>query len=190
MVRAFIALELSPALQEKLGAVSQNLASAGADVRWVEPGKIHLTLKFLGEVSEEQIPKIKAALDPVAARFQPFQFHAAGVGVFPHASAPRVLWVGIEEAQKAKGILQNLAKEVEKAMEILGFHKEERPFSPHLTIGRVRTSRNLSSLAAALQKSSFQSAEEERADRIILFQSTLTPTGPVYQKLHETPFPR
>lgn len=186
-IRAFIAIELSEELQRELNRLIKELADAGADVKWVDAGKIHLTLKFLGSVETAQISKIGSLLDEVAARFHPFSVEAREVGAFPRVSSPRVVWVGVREQGEE---LQKLAKAVEETMEGLGFPKEDRPYSPHLTIGRVRTSRKLSGLAERLQGASFAGTSLETAAGIILFKSTLTPHGPLYEKLHESPFSR
>lgn len=184
-MRAFIAIPLTEQVHQELAHLQDKLRKSNADVKWVEPSNIHLTLKFIGEIDEEQVEKIKASLDEIAKNRHCFDIHLAKVGAFPKISYPRVVWAGIDEGYEE---CKTLAKSVEDTMERLGFKKEERDFSPHLTLGRVRSSKNKAQLMACLEKEKdFVSPGKVSVSKIILFQSTLTPKGPVYAPLKKFP---
>lgn len=184
-MRTFIAIELSEPIRDALGQVQAHLKYTGSDVKWVGKNNIHLTLKFLGEVDEDRCEKVKAALDEIAKEFKAFEIDLNGLGVFPSLNAPRVIWVGLDKGAKES---TDLAKRIDEAMSKLGFKEETRPFAAHLTIGRIRSSKNRSALCEKIEKLNFDSATagSQQVDSIILFQSTLTPTGPIYTKLHES----
>ena len=180
-VRSFIALRLSPEIQQELGRVQADLKKAEADVKWVKPEGIHLTLKFLGSVSLELIEEIKKALDALVKNHRPFTLKISGLGAFPKIEHPRVIWVGIEQGKEqsiklAKGLEQGLIKH--------GFLPEKRSFKPHLTLGRVRSPHNRDQLKKLLQSVSV-TAKTMPAEKLILFKSTLTPQGAIYAPLHE-----
>ncbi|MBI3615216.1 MAG: RNA 2',3'-cyclic phosphodiesterase [Candidatus Omnitrophica bacterium] len=196
MIRAFIAVELPEALRQEVAAFQSELKSSGADVKWVELENLHLTLKFLGNIEEAQVPVLKEALAAPARGFPSFTFHLEGIGAFPRTTSPRVVWVGVSEGKEK---LVELAKTVERTCSGLGFPAEERPFSAHLTIGRVRSqerlaaaggsrTRRFSALASLIKR--LQVAESlgktpASGEKIVLFQSVLSPKGPLYTPLAE-----
>lgn len=184
-MRTFIAIPFIEQAYQELAQLQDKLCKSNADVKWVEPANIHLTLKFLGEIDDEQVVKIKTSLDEIVKNHRPFNIHLAKIGAFPKLSYPRVVWVAIDEGcQECK----TLAKSIEEAMEKLGFKKEERPFSPHLTLGRVRSAKNKPQLIAAIEKEKdFAAQNKVSVGKIILFQSTLTPKGSIYTPLKEFP---
>lgn len=167
-MRAFIAVEISEGARTEVARLQETLITAGADVKWVEPRNLHLTLKFLGEVPEEKIPALTESLGRTAAETPPFSFSLQGVGAFPRMEHPRVIWVGVQEGKEQ---LVQLAEKV----------GGERPFSPHLTIGRVRSGARLAPLP-------FKAGEPILADRLVLFQSVLSPDGSIYTPLAILPF--
>lgn len=181
-MRAFIAVEISEEVRTEVARLQEKLQTAGADVKWVEPENLHLTLKFLGEIEEGRVPALTEALN-FSLRLPPFTFSLEGVGAFPKMEHPKVLWAGIHEG---KDPLIGLARVVETACSGCGFPPEERPFSPHLTIGRVRSPQGLNRLIQKLQSAEFQGGKTQ-AGGITLFQSTLGPGGPIYQPLSEIP---
>jgi 2'-5' RNA ligase len=180
-VRSFIALELSDETKKELSALIQQLKTAGADVKWSNPNNIHLTLKFLGHITHDRIDVVKKAIDTVAHATAVFQFTLAGTGAFPKPSYPRVIWVGIREGKQT---ICNLAEAIETYLEKNGFTREDRPFSPHLTVGRVKSSKNRQNLVAQLEGNAFASKHAVEVNHITLFQSTLRPQGPIYTPLH------
>ena len=137
-LRTFIAVELPSSLQSKLGQLQENLRKSNADVSWVKTENIHITLKFLGNVTTEKIEEIKKALGKIASSVSSFSLKSKDIGVFPKPSFPRVVWVGIENQER----LKELALMVEDELSKIGFPKEQREFTAHLTIGRVRSPKN------------------------------------------------
>jgi len=182
-MRSFIALEINEAIRSKLGHLQARLKTAGADVTWVAPHAIHLTLKFLGDIPGDTIEKIRTILDDIARTVHPFEIDIGSLGVFPKPDFPRVVWVGLEKGAQES---TDLAENIEERLESIGFPKEERSFKPHLTIGRVRTPRNKDALKAKILSTSIDERPSHLVSSIVLFQSDLTPQGPIYTKLHES----
>lgn len=182
-LRAFIAVELGEALRRALGEVQAHVrAAVDLPVRWVEPEKAHLTLKFLGDIDEGQVEAIVSAMADIASQAQPMTVALGDVGGFPTLARPRVLWVGL---RGDVGPLTDLQQALERRMESLGFAAEGRPFAPHLTLGRVRggdRSRHLEE-AAGLAADAPTAEAVQRVDRISLMQSTLRAQGPEYRSL-------
>ena len=135
-MRTFIAIELSSEIKESLAQAQSHLKYAGADVKWVTPENIHLTLKFLGEIPEEKCENVKAALDEIAKTTASFELSIKDIGAFPNIEFPRVIWIGLDKGAKES---TELAAKVDEALSKLGFAKETRPFAAHLTIGRIRS---------------------------------------------------
>ncbi|MFH1245638.1 MAG: RNA 2',3'-cyclic phosphodiesterase [Candidatus Omnitrophota bacterium] len=183
-IRSFIALELTPEIQEELARVQTRLKTTGADVKWVNPEGIHLTLKFLGEISPALLEEVKQILNALAPRHQCFELKITRLGAFPNEEHPRVIWVGTEPE---KNRLTQIVQELAEGLINLGFFKEKRPFAPHLTLGRVRSPHNREQLKQALQTTSVEQ-KVMRVTAITLFKSTLTPQGAIYQSLHKAPF--
>ncbi|MBI4352857.1 MAG: RNA 2',3'-cyclic phosphodiesterase [Candidatus Omnitrophica bacterium] len=181
LVRSFIAVEVGKAERRELLGLISTLKEAGADVKWVRPENLHLTLKFLGDVEEERLGEVKGFLDRAAYGTKAFGIHLAGVGAFPGIHRPTVIWAGVDKGEE---LLAGLAGKVEEGAAGIGFQKEERPFAGHLTLGRVRTRKNLSRLVSALERASFSSAVETKVDGVSLYKSTLTPEGSVYELIH------
>jgi len=184
-MRLFVALELSDAVRDAIRDLNGRLQRARADVRWVRPEGMHLTLKFIGEVSEEKLAPIKQALSaPRSAK--PVEMNFRGLGYFPNERRPRVLWAGIEASEN----LAEMAAQVEAALEPLGVERENRPFVPHLTLGRFKGSKRLDLLQkeiAALPSTEFGRIV---TSEFFLFQSKLSPKGAEYTKLERFAFVR
>ena len=138
-------------------------------------------LKFLGNLSLKLLEEIKKAIEELSRQHRCFELRVSGLGAFPKIEHPRVIWVGIEQGFDES---VKLAQELEKCLSKLGFLPERRPFKPHLTLGRVRSARNRNQLKKLLQSVSI-STKTMRAEKLVLFKSTLTPGGAIYQPLHE-----
>jgi len=180
MIRSFIAIELDEKTHEYLTQVQEELKKQGGDIKWVTSSNIHLTLKFLGNVTPEKIDKIKVVLDEIAKTHAPFEMSLSEVGGFPNLKRPRVIWTGIDKgAQQATA----LAGDLEEKLEELGFLKESRPFKCHLTLGRVRKNKDPGGPIKRPPGSSFSPVFP--VTHLTLFQSTLTPKGAVYTPLHK-----
>lgn len=179
-MRAFIAIELPEEIRSALAALQEKLKASGADVKWVEPQNIHLTLKFLGDIDDELREKIGAALCEVAASNQPFQAAVGLCGAFPNMDYPRVIWVGISEGDTQT---KKIARELEDKLSKLGIAKEERAFACHITIGRVRSPSGKKNLTRALADQAQNLAKLKplfNISKLTLFKSTLSSKGPVY----------
>ena len=181
MLRLFIALSLPHEVEVELDRLLGLLRPQGPDVKWVAANNIHLTVKFLGDTDEKLVPRIKTAMDETVAGFQPFESVMDRVGGFPNLNKPRVIWVGGSQPIEAAA---RMAAEIDRRMHELHFEKETRPFKAHLTLGRVREGRSVATLAAYLE--SFKLTPIPlRLDRLVLFKSTLTPKGSIYEREHE-----
>ena len=183
-IRSFIAIEVPRELKSKLEELQRELRRTEADVRWVRPEAIHLTLKFLGSLRQEDVEKISRAMAPVVTLWKPFEVCIQGTGCFPNPRNPRVIWVGIE---RGKETLSSLQQRVEKELAELSFPPEDRPFSPHLTLGRVRSPRAKTGLCRAVEKYRGVEIGTFQAREVILFRSELRPSGAVYTRLNEFP---
>ena len=188
--RLFAALELPPAAHEQLAALQNELKAAAPprSVRWARPEGIHLTLNYYGDLAAERLPALQAGLARAAAQAEPMALTAAGVGVFPNAARPSVIWAGV---MGTLAPLERLAAAVEEEALRLGFKPEGRPYKPHLTLGRVAegldtaaTRRLMDSLALARgrQCGSFT------PDHLSLMNSELAAGGSVYRQLSTAPF--
>ena len=182
-MRLFVAVNLPSEIRDRLAAVQNRLRMAQADVSWVRAENIHVTVKFLGETEEKRLGRIRLALAEVARTAAPFCIQVAGLGSFG-GRVPRVVWVGVAEGADP---LVRLAGEIEAALARVGFPKERRAFTPHLTLGRVRSPRNAESLLAALQHVQGEDFGTAPTTRFELMQSELQPTGSVYTVLERFP---
>ena len=195
-IRAFIAIELSSELRRQLDEVihkiQERCLSAGGEsarkaVRWVPADNIHLTLKFLGEVSVANLQQLARMLKTETSHYTPFDIAIQGVGAFPNARRPRVIWVG-SDAPPALGTLQHA---IETGTHALGYPTEEREFSPHLTLGRVSQNADPMEIAAisqALTGIQIGPLNPVHVDQVHLFRSDLHPTGAIYTSLYHFPF--
>jgi 2'-5' RNA ligase len=183
-IRSFIAIEIPQILKSKIEELQRDLRRTGADVKWVQPQGIHLTLKFLGNIRPEDVERVSQALEPIISAWEPFEARIHGMGGFPSSRNPRVVWVGLD---RGKGEVRALQQAIEREMAGLSFPPEGRPFSPHLTLGRVRSSRGKAALAQALDRQKDAEIGTFRAGEVFLFRSELKPTGAVYTKLGDFP---
>jgi 2'-5' RNA ligase len=170
-------------VRERLAAVQERLRRVQADVSWVRAENIHVTLKFLGETEPKRLERIRPALAEVARAGVPFSMEVAGVGSFG-GRIPRVVWVGVGEGAEP---LTQLAGQVESALARVGFPKEKREFTAHLSLGRVRSPRNAEALLSALQEARGEAFGTMAAAHFELMQSELHPTGSVYTVLDRFP---
>lgn len=183
-MRAFIGLPLPEDVRGALARLQRELADSGADVKWVVPDSLHITLKFLDEISGAQRQAIEELLTRIVRGEPPWMVRLDRVGAFPSMQAPRVIWVGLVEGQET---LRRLAETIERDGAAIPLRKEARPFSAHLTLGRVRSSRRLQALAQRLRETPWQGPPPWRVTSIVLYQSVLTPAGPTYSVLAEIP---
>ncbi len=190
-IRAFIAIELPEELRRQLSAVGKQIQEQAGEtarraVRWVPAANMHLTLKFLGEVSRANLTVLAGMLAAEAARHATFKFAVGGLGAFPNTRRPRVVWVGSE----APPDMAQLQHAIDLETQRLGYPGEDRPYSPHLTLGRVNQNAQpeaVAQLARVLNEVKVGQLGEVTVDAVHLFQSDLRPTGSVYTSLYRFP---
>ena len=182
MIRSFLAIELPEAIRNKIDEIQGDLKSSHADVRWVSPEKIHLTLKFFGNIEEARVESIIKAIENPVRNTPAFTVKVRRIGTFPHWKDPRVIWMGLIDE---KGILSPFQKELETELEGIGFEPEARAFRPHLTLGRVNSSRGKEGLIRKMERYQEEDFGDFSVERIVLFKSDLRPAGPIYTLLRE-----
>ena len=149
-------------------------------MKWVEEANLHITIRFLGEISDARRQRIEQLVRSVAARRQPIPLALAGIGAFPSIRSPRVIWAGAKEGNPQ---LAKLVEELEAGLATLEFQSEERPFAAHVTLGRVRSPKRRAELANALEQAAWQADGPVELTHVTLMQSTLTPSGSIYAPL-------
>jgi 2'-5' RNA ligase len=181
-MRAFIAIDLPDTVRAALADAQQQFRGACPEARWTRPEGIHLTLKFLGEISDAQAKQIVEALDLVGA-FESIPVEVKGFGFFPQPKRPRVFWAGVT----APPALGELAARVETHLEKVGFAREDRVFSPHLTLARFQVPRPQPALEAAVAAKAGASLGKFEVSGFYLFESKLSPQGAQYRKVMRFP---
>lgn len=176
-MRLFVAVAVPDAERERILAATRALRTRGLAVRWVEPEAFHLTLKFLGEVPENAVGRVRTAVGDVAARHAPVPLRLRGAGAFPSPRRPSVWWIGVEHSDD----LQRLRDDVEAAIAPLGYPTEARPFSPHLTIGRTQRDAPVRDAEALLPDVRYESTFT--ITTLDLMRSHLSPRGARYERL-------
>jgi len=184
-VRAFIAIDLPEYLRRGLSVQIDRLRDAltGIPIRWVRPEAIHLSLRFLGDTDLAQVPELKQGLEGLVGANPVFSISVGGLGCFPNPQRPRVVWMGIQEAS---GTLVHLQQEVEAMCAQLGFPREKRGYSPHLTLGRIRPggeSKAAGELGRVMTTDRVEHLGVALVDEVVLFKSELKPDGAVYSRL-------
>jgi 2'-5' RNA ligase len=181
-VRLFVALEIPSAVRENLAALLESLRAVSPRTRWVRPENLHVTLKFIGEVPETKLAATRSALAGVRSD-QPVTVDFRGLGFFPSEKRPRVFWAGIE----ASSNLKTLAADIERVVEKLG-PREQRPFSPHLTLARFELPGLPDKLHFAIQENRAREFGSLRTNQYHLIESKLKPSGAEYTTLESFPF--
>jgi 2'-5' RNA ligase len=182
MIRAFLAIRPTQEVIQSLLSAQAELDGAGADVRWVSADAVHLTIQFLGNVRETEVPQIESGLGEQLGALPPFEIECRGLGMFPNQKRPRVVWVGL----RGDGI-DRVAEAAETVLSPLGFPPEERDLTPHITIGRVRSGRGAEGLVRALKENADRSFGRCRIEEVILYRSQLRSDGAVYTPLVAIP---
>lgn len=188
VIRAFIAIEMSPEIRRRLDQVSDELKQRLKDipVRWVPVENIHLTLKFLGDVSVANLEVLKKILQSEIAGHHPFEMSVGELGAFPSNRRPRVIWVKVEAPAELEAVQRGIETESTR----LGYAREERAFSPHLTLGRVSrnaSSRDIRKISEVLDSYKVGFLGAARVQAVHLFRSDLKPGGAVYTCLFTVP---
>jgi len=183
-IRCFLAVEIAQAVQRSLEEIIRRLDLAHFHVRWVAPKNMHLTLRFFGELPEQVVPAVSRAAREAASETRPFSVRFRGLGTFPASGTPRVVWLGMENDQA----VLRLERQLTRALEIAGMPPQDRPFRPHLTLGRVKSSRGAQELRRHLERNRSLEAGTMTADQLCLIRSQLRPSGPLYTSLDRYPF--
>ncbi|MBP7933750.1 MAG: RNA 2',3'-cyclic phosphodiesterase [Phycisphaerae bacterium] len=184
-MRCFLAIELPEAVHERLRSLQDRLRAAAPGVRWTRPDQIHLTVKFLGEVPDDQLPNVCRAAELVAAACLPFGIRIGGTGCFPPHGPVRIVWAGLVDPPAG---LLDCQQACESAFASLGYPPEDRRFHPHLTLGRVKASAVADDLRAAVAGESRFSGGSFAATELVVFQSILSASGPAYAVMSRVAF--
>ena len=179
-----MAVLLPDEVRTRLGGTVESLRATAGGIAWVAPSNFHLTVKFLGGVEESRVEAVRAALADAAAAHAPFDLALQGLGAFPTPTRPRVVWAGLATGAAP---LAALAGDVDRALAAIGFPPEDRPFSAHVTLGRVREVRRDPALATAIARAGSHPFGALRVDRLSLMRSQLSPTGARYTELAAFP---
>lgn len=180
-MRLFIAIPLPHDVETALGALISEFRKYDGGVKWVQASNIHLTLRFLGETDQSKVSAIESAVDAVASKHDAITMNIDTIGSFPNLKRPRAIWCGMhDEIERLSAIAGNIEAEMVR----IGFPSEGKPFKAHLTLGRVRDGADVRRLAEFLSSYRLRPIPL-RLDSIVLFKSTLTPTGPIYERLYQ-----
>lgn len=182
-IRAFIAIKIPEEIRKKFSGIQDKLKQSGAHVSWVNSENIHLTLKFLGNIEEQQRPDIIESMKASVKTISPFQLQVGYAGAFPNIRFPRVVWIGVTDDEA--GSLKTLQTDLGSRLVKLGFKKENGRFQPHLTLGRVRSQKNRSNLLRAIESMVNIWVGEISVTAIYLIQSELKSTGAEYTDIAE-----
>ncbi len=180
--RLFLALPLPATTQAELRSLVHALSRSASGVKWVRPEHLHVTLRFLGDVEDAECDELMTEMNRVT-EVAPFTFNLTGLGAFPNRKEPRVIWTGVGEGREP---LAALAARVENLVTASGLPPGDRPFSPHLTVGRVKEPQDFTALWRAADQMNFTAQPVHAAD-VRLVWSTLTPEGPVYRDVESFP---
>ena len=183
-VRSFIAVNLNPEIKEYLTYLQASLSVPETKIKWVKKDNLHLTMKFLGDISSEQTEKLKIILKEITSRYSPFIIKlSSNIGIFPTYRMPRIIWIGIKEGANQ---LQELYNYIETMLYKEGFPGENKEFSSHITIGRVKFIKNKDNFIQILKRIEISNLSQE-VKSIELMGSKLTPNGPIYNITAEFP---
>ncbi|KXB01250.1 hypothetical protein AKJ44_02760 [candidate division MSBL1 archaeon SCGC-AAA261F17] len=182
MPRAFVSIEITDDIRNQLVQVQEKLGETGADLKLVEPQNIHLTLRFLGDVPEKRLSKIKNAIRDAKDIADPFNLHVSGLGVFPNPNYMRVVWAGVSDGSNPTTALR---QKLDKNLAKINLPSDNKEFTPHLTIARVKSGKAKEKLREKLTRMSAKDFGTCRVDAIELKESKLTPEGPIYSTLEK-----
>lgn len=180
--RAFISVDLEP--NPLFENFSSALKNTGARLKPVKIDQVHLTLKFLGNTEEDVVPRIGEIMNEAVKGIEPFEIGFRGTGAFPSLKYIKVVWIGLTNT----GPLATMSRFLDSEMATLGFKKEGREFSPHVTVGRLKGSQGKEEIQAILSKTKDAAFGEQKVDRLRLKKSVLEKTGPIYSTVLEVPF--
>ncbi|MBN1293228.1 MAG: RNA 2',3'-cyclic phosphodiesterase [Candidatus Latescibacteria bacterium] len=178
-MRTFIAIEMPEEIRQKVGDYIDSISGMVDNIKWVAPENLHFTIKFIGEVNKSDLRELMGCIETTASEFTPFSMGLYGLGFFPSEIKPRVVWIG---ADGGADHLLEVFQTLENCLEKVGYDRDSRTFSPHLTIGRAKKDKNVV-VPEGLPE--FEPVRFEISS-IALIKSTLTPQGPIYEKTFES----
>lgn len=181
IIRAFIAIEIENGIKDKISECLNQLKKTGADVKWVDPENIHLTLKFIGYIDEKILPDLNKIISNAVSNISPFSICIENIGAFPTLKKPRVIFVHVNE--NGNRLLETY-EGINRGVESLGMKRESKKFVGHITLGRTRSQKNIYKLIDTMNSNTERLFGLEKVNSISLMQSKLTSTGPVYTKLN------
>ena len=176
-MRAFLGISIPEDLKQRIMQIQDNFADF--DIKFVEIENLHFNLRFFEEIEDDKIEKLRMILEETCKHFEPFEINISGLGTFPNKNYIRVIWIGVKDGYQA---FITLAEAIDSALNNLGFLREEK-FVPHLTLGRVRSGRNKDELLLTIRKIENMEIGKMIVNEIKLFQSILTPNGPIYKEI-------
>ncbi len=179
-IRTFVAIEIGEETRDKLSVFLTQIKKTNADVKWVAPENIHLTLKFIGNIEENVLPALNKIINDVVSHAKPFNIVVENIGAFPTLKRPRVIFVCVQD--KGNSLLK-IQEKLDRGVEELGIMRDSRKFVGHITLGRIRSRKNMPELISALNSGTEHCFGKEMVNCISLMQSKLTPGGPVYTRL-------
>jgi RNA 2',3'-cyclic 3'-phosphodiesterase len=182
-IRAFIALEISPELREELKKVQKKLKQLSGEIMWIPKENMHITVRFLGNISKDQIKNVEQLTERVAKKLKSFPISLGVLGVFPYISDPKVLWAGISSGYNQVTQINTL---LSKELNSMKLKVEDRHFHPHITLARIKSIKNKSILAELIDTIKLTTVNEE-INKLILYKSELNPEQVTYTKISEAP---
>lgn len=182
VIRTFVAVLIAEGIRERISSAQLAVKQLAPKVNWVVPENFHVTLKFLGNIREDQLHDICSAVETAVDCIDPFEISFSGLGAFPSPRNARVVWAGIKDGA---GQLSDLAGAVENELAKLGFEREDRPFRAHVTIGRVKDTKSIRKLPEGLREANAQDFGTQRVESVCIMQSELSREGPKYSPLGE-----
>ena len=179
MRRTFIAIEIPATVKLKELLELLRVDMREEKIRWINPEILHITLSFLGDTSERQVKNISEQLEKICSGYSSMELHFKELGVFPNLRKPGVFWIGMERNE----LLENLHGEIEMMLRDYGINRGNKPFSPHLTIARIKWIENIDKLKYWLQKYNGETIQKTKTGEIIYYESKLTANGPIYNPI-------
>lgn len=184
-MRSFVAIELPRGVKQRLWELGQSMRVPDLRASWVKPERMHLTLRFLGDVGDDQLAKLGERLAEAYAGREPLELTVRGTGAFPNVRRPSIVWAGVGPLE---GGLSDVQSQAETAAREVGLKPEKRAFKPHLTLARIKDPRNAGALRPALARHAGFALDAFPVSSVSLFSSELTPKGPNYTRLREFSF--
>ena len=180
LIRCFVAIEIPEELKNKIDDYISSLKQIAPEIKWIKAKNLHITLKFLGEIQQELLFQVQDELSAIPKVVNPFKISISEVGFFPNQFKPRVVWLGLHNDNNNS--IFKLHEWIDKKLESLGFEREKRRFSPHLTLGRIKLASNYQQLVEYINQHKFQSYSFNIPE-VVIMKSMLKPTGAVYSQL-------